>query len=583
MSSTRRDTRHCTTQCSTALKSAPEYCWTRERTSISEQWMVAPHSSTRHRTDSKTADEKRGRTALHFAASKGNIGCVEILLKAGADPNSKDINGKTPKNLTKIPEIISVLSAYEEQKKKSKSKSKSKRNSETVEQPINKDQQTTTTTQPQINSINSSSNSSSSSNNNNNKTAEININSSNNSVSSSVVTKQKWDVNIDSNSSPTSVSMVKEESSMQSPTSSTTQSSPHSNASLSRAGSTDSLSGEKESPENTPKLDIYGFVKTTSTVDESTIRTKKTDKQEKKWAKMTKNWPKFAKSAKLRDRLPKGIPSSVRSFVWQRLVNIQEIKNKSKITYSELLQMKPQPAIASQIQRDLNRTFPKHSFFVEKGGFGQQILCNILTAFSIYNPEVGYCQGMGFITCLLIIYMAEEDAFWVLVQLAEKYGMAEMWKPDFPYLQTSFGLLNTMLEQQFPQLFAHIQKQNVFTPLFSSQWFICLLIYNLPFPVIVRIWDLFLYDGLVVIFASALALFKIYEDQIMKFEFEEILNLLKFANGEEKSLRIDVYQFMKLLVLPSFSMMSLTNENHKYLEDRSVNGVFDFFEFKKMD
>eukprot|EP01133_Synstelium_polycarpum_P000175 gene175-210_t len=478
-------------------------------------------------------DAKRGRTALHYAANKGNLGCVELLIKAGADINTKDVTGKTPKNLTKNSDIISLLS--EESKKKSKlTKSRStKRNSETDVTLAAKESTTPVSTSPSQTHL-----------------PKVVV-----APTAEPVVKQKWDVNIvetTSGGSPTLVSMGKEETQPVSPTT-TAQSSPptSSNGSLSRSASTDSVLGEKESPENTPKLDIYGFVKTSSTVDprdDTTIRTKKTDKLERKWAKMAKNWPKFAKSTKLRDRIPKGIPSSVRGFVWQRLVNIQEIKNKSKVTYKELLERKSVPSISAQIQRDLNRTFPKHSFFVEKGGFGQQILCNILTAFSIYNPEVGYCQGMGFITCLLIIYMAEEDAFWVLVQLAEKYGMADIWKPEFPYLQTCFGIFDTLLESQFPQLFAHIHKENVFTPLFASQWFICLLIYNLPFPVIVRIWDLFLYDGLIVIFAAALSLFKIYEDQMLKSEFEEILSLLKFANGEEKTLRIELNSFMKMVV-----------------------------------
>lgn len=29
-------------------------------------------------------------------------------------------------------------------------------------------------------------------------------------------------------------------------------------------------------------------------------------------------------------------------------------------------------------------------------------------AYSLYNPEVGYCQGMGFITALMLCYMPEE-------------------------------------------------------------------------------------------------------------------------------------------------------------------------------
>ncbi|GAM26672.1 hypothetical protein SAMD00019534_098470 [Acytostelium subglobosum LB1] len=518
-------------------------------------------------------DEKRGRTALHFAASKGTIGCVEILLKAGADVNIKDLSGKTAKNLTKNPDIIALLSSYEEKKRKQKT---TKHKNSTIKSKKNKDKDkerdndkdkdstdngsTTTTTivaataaqqqQQQIMKHTSSPL---------NDSSDSAYKQETNSVVNEPSTPVKEEAGPTSTSSTSTTSSVTSTSTTTTATmtgSTTIPSSPNNNnsstthPSISRTGSMDSISSEREyGAEVTPKLDIYGFVKSSSTVgDETTVRTKKTEKRERKWTKMIKNWPKFSRTAKLRDRLPKGVPSSLRGFVWQHLLNVHDIKNRASVSYQELLGKPAQPAIVAQIQRDLNRTFPKHSFFVEKGGFGQQILCNILTAFSVYNPEVGYCQGMGFITCLLIIYMAEEDAFWALVQLSERYGMADVWKPEFPYLQTSFTLLNTMLETHLPQLYAHIQRQNVFTPLYSSQWFICLLIYNLPFPLTVRIWDVFLNDGLVVIFSAALALFKMHEDDLLKMEFEDILNLLKFANGEENTMRIDPSAFMKQLV-----------------------------------
>ena len=36
------------------------------------------------------------------------------------------------------------------------------------------------------------------------------------------------------------------------------------------------------------------------------------------------------------------------------------------------------------------------------------MLTNVLTAYSVYKPSVGYCQGMGFITAMFLMYMPEE-------------------------------------------------------------------------------------------------------------------------------------------------------------------------------
>jgi hypothetical protein len=42
----------------------------------------------------------------------------------------------------------------------------------------------------------------------------------------------------------------------------------------------------------------------------------------------------------------------------------------------------------------------------------QTMLTNVLLAYSSYRPDVGYCQGMGFITAMFLMYMTEEVRIW---------------------------------------------------------------------------------------------------------------------------------------------------------------------------
>ena len=44
---------------------------------------------------------------------------------------------------------------------------------------------------------------------------------------------------------------------------------------------------------------------------------------------------------------------------------------------------------------------------------------------------VGYCQGMGFIVALLLLYMPAEDAFIILTRLCsdEKFNMSGLYSP----------------------------------------------------------------------------------------------------------------------------------------------------------
>ena len=58
------------------------------------------------------------------------------------------------------------------------------------------------------------------------------------------------------------------------------------------------------------------------------------------------------------------------------------------------------------ILRDINRTFPAHDYFRETGGLGQESLYKISKAYSIYDEEIGYCQGLSFLAAALILHVS---------------------------------------------------------------------------------------------------------------------------------------------------------------------------------
>ena len=63
------------------------------------------------------------------------------------------------------------------------------------------------------------------------------------------------------------------------------------------------------------------------------------------------------------------------------------------------------------------------------------MMCGVAVAYSVYNQEVGYCQGMSQVAALLLMYMDEEDAFWAMSSLMAdtKYAMHGECVPDVPY------------------------------------------------------------------------------------------------------------------------------------------------------
>jgi len=61
---------------------------------------------------------------------------------------------------------------------------------------------------------------------------------------------------------------------------------------------------------------------------------------------------------------------------------------------------------------DLERTFPGEDFYNDSEIIEQ--LRRVCVAYTIRNPEIGYCQGFNFIVGRFLQIMCEEEAFWML-------------------------------------------------------------------------------------------------------------------------------------------------------------------------
>ena len=67
---------------------------------------------------------------------------------------------------------------------------------------------------------------------------------------------------------------------------------------------------------------------------------------------------------------------------------------------------------------DLHRTITDCEEFRVSPNSGKNRLFNILHAYSGFDQEIGYSQGMNFLAAMLLLNIAEEeDAFWCLVSI----------------------------------------------------------------------------------------------------------------------------------------------------------------------
>lgn len=145
--------------------------------------------------------------------------------------------------------------------------------------------------------------------------------------------------------------------------------------------------------------------------------------KETKWLQMLNNWGYYInfKWDKIRDRCRKGIPHSLRSQAWFHLCGAHLQKNRFPTLYSELIARNIPEEIKNDISKDLHRQFPNHEMFADQNGLGQADLYNVLKAFAIYKPKMGYCQAQAPIAAVFLMHMPAERAFWCLVALSKYY------------------------------------------------------------------------------------------------------------------------------------------------------------------
>ncbi|XP_038526048.1 ecotropic viral integration site 5 protein homolog isoform X2 [Canis lupus familiaris] len=208
------------------------------------------------------------------------------------------------------------------------------------------------------------------------------------------------------------------------------------------------------------------------------------------WGRIVNEWEdvRKKKEKQVKELVRKGIPHHFRAIVWQLLCSAQSMPIKDQ--YSELLKMTS--PCEKLIRRDIARTYPEHNFFKEKDSLGQEVLFNVMKAYSLVDREVGYCQGSAFIVGLLLMQMPEEEAFCVFVKLMQDYRLRELFKPSMAELGLCMYQFECMIQEHLPELFVHFQSQSFHTSMYASSWFLTIFLTTFPLPIATRIFDIFM-------------------------------------------------------------------------------------------
>ncbi|XP_016325070.1 USP6 N-terminal-like protein [Sinocyclocheilus anshuiensis] len=279
--------------------------------------------------------------------------------------------------------------------------------------------------------------------------------------------------------------------------------------------------------------DRFGFLHEeelpTPTAAEDKYKLQEVEREEK-WVKMVKKWDKYRNSEKMMKRVYKGIPLKLRGQAWALLLDVEKVKEANYRKYEKMKeQAKKYSTEIKQIDLDVNRTFRNHIMFMERFGVKQQALFHVLAAYSVYNTEVSYCQGMSQIAAILLMYMNEEDAFWALSQLLtnQKHAMHGFFIPGFPKLQRFQVHHDQILSKLLPKLRKHLDKEQMSTGIYTTKWFLQCFIDRTPLTLTLRLWDIYILEGEKVLTAMAYTLLKLHKKHLLKMSLEDLREFLQ--------------------------------------------------------
>ena len=149
-----------------------------------------------------------------------------------------------------------------------------------------------------------------------------------------------------------------------------------------------------------------------------------------------------------------------------------------------------------KIVKDLNRTLPQLNLFTEEYQTGNNKLFNLLKAYSCYDHNLGYVQGMNYLAAILLIHIQDEvKAFWCLVYLLFRKNWRRIYDNNTPKLMSLLEIVQMRLMKDDPELLDHLESEGVQMEAAFSPLFITIFIYSIPISIATRIFEYFIVEG----------------------------------------------------------------------------------------
>ncbi|KAF9266678.1 TBC-domain-containing protein [Marasmius fiardii PR-910] len=222
-----------------------------------------------------------------------------------------------------------------------------------------------------------------------------------------------------------------------------------------------------------------------------------------------------------------GLPNRLRGEMWEVLSGSIFLRHSYPGLYERILEENKGRTTPStdDIEKDLHRSLPEYPGYQSEEGIGA--LRRVLQAYSFKNPELGYCQAMNILAAAILIYMSEEQAFWLLEVLCDRL-LPGYYAPSMHGTLLDQRVFEALVQRCLPMIHDHFQAVDVQLSVASLPWFLSLFINSMPMVFAFRIVDCFFCMGPKVLFQVGLAILKINGEKLLQVQDDGgFLNLMR--------------------------------------------------------
>ena len=149
-----------------------------------------------------------------------------------------------------------------------------------------------------------------------------------------------------------------------------------------------------------------------------------------------------------------------------------------------------------EIKKDLTRTFPDNILF-KYGNHYYNKLYHVLTAYSNYNKNIGYAQGLNFLAANIIYFFEEEiEEFIFLDALIHKFDLDKiLCTSNSNHFIKKLTDINNFIIHKLPKLSKYLSDIKLNYEYFTTNWVLTLFSNSMETQYLFYIWDYMIIFG----------------------------------------------------------------------------------------